>query len=219
MVKALKSKMLLSDVMQEQDAQKAYKARKAAIASEIERNWEELEKQKMEEYDAKMRAKLEREYNKKMENAKAISDQLEEFKINYIKQLKEEMLEGELIKRQTEEDLEREKIRELQRQKKAAGIKADIMKANADQIRMAELARQKELEEEARIEEFTKKKLAMDQMRIDAIETRKKHQLEVRQQLIDKQVAEAEDKANRLYEEQQRRKFEMKQAIERSRAL
>jgi hypothetical protein len=67
----------------------------------------------MEEYDQKMRAKLEREYNKKMTNAKEISDQLEEFKINYIKQLKEEMLEGELIKRQTEEDLEREKIREL----------------------------------------------------------------------------------------------------------
>ena len=60
-----------------------------------------------------MRAKLEREYNKKMENSKAISDQLEEFKINYIKTLKEEMLEGELIKRQAEEDLEREKIREL----------------------------------------------------------------------------------------------------------
>ncbi len=32
-------------------------------------------------------------------------------------------------------------------------------------------------------------------------------------------MAEAEDKANRLYEEQQRRKFEMKQAIDRSRAL
>ena len=53
----------------------------------------------MEDYDQKMRAQLEREYTKKMENAKDISDQLEEFKINYIKQLKEEMLEGELIKR------------------------------------------------------------------------------------------------------------------------
>lgn len=117
------------------------KTRKEAINREIEKNWEQLEQQKMEEYDQKMRAKLEREYNKKMENAKDISDQLEEFKINYIKQLKEDMLEGELIKRQTEEDLEREKIRELQRQKKAAGIKADIMRANADQIRTAELAR------------------------------------------------------------------------------
>jgi hypothetical protein len=141
MVKALKSKMLLSDVMHEQVAQRELKGRKDAITKAIEKNWEELEHDKMAEYDLKMRAKLEREYSKKMENAKAISDQLEEFKITYIKQLKEEMLEGELIKRQTEEDLEREKIRELQRQKKAAGIKADIMKANADQIRTAELAR------------------------------------------------------------------------------
>ncbi len=107
--------MLLSDVMHEQEAQKQLKARKEAIQKQIELNWENLEKEKMQEYDAKMREKLEREYNKKMDNAKAISDQLEEFKINYIKQLKEEMLEGELIKRQAEEDLEREKIRELQR--------------------------------------------------------------------------------------------------------
>lgn len=73
----------------------------------------------MEEYDLRMREKLEKEYNKKMENAKAISDQLDEFKLNFIKNLKEEMLEGELIKRQVQDDLEREKIRELQRQKKA----------------------------------------------------------------------------------------------------
>lgn len=237
MVKSLKSKMLLSDVMHEQAAQRELKARKEKIQAEIEQSWLDLEKQKMAEYDQKMREKLEREYNKKMENAKAISDQLEEFKINYIKNLKEEMLEGELIKRQVEEDLEREKVRELQRQKKAAAIKADIMKANADQIRTQELARKKELEEEARIEEFTRQKLIRDNQRIEAVETRAKEKLVARQALIDKQVeqlralrdnqeqvlnkqvAEAEDKANRLYEEQQRRKFEMKQAIERSRAL
>lgn len=113
MVKSLKSKMLLSDVMHEQAAQRELKARKETIQKQIDANWEDLEKQKMAEYDQKMREKLEREYNKKMENAKAISDQLEEFKISYIKTLKEEMLEGELIKRQVEEDLEREKVREL----------------------------------------------------------------------------------------------------------
>jgi len=79
-----------------------------------------------------MREKLEAEYNKKMENSKAISDQLDEFKLNYIKTLKEEMLEGELIKRQAEEDLEREKVREVQRQKKMQAIKEDIAKANRD---------------------------------------------------------------------------------------
>ena len=34
-----------------------------------------------------------------MENSKAVSDQLDEFRLNYIKRLNEEMLEGELIKR------------------------------------------------------------------------------------------------------------------------
>ena len=67
-----------------------------------------------------------------------------------------------------------------------AGIKADIMKANADQIRTAELQRQKELVEEARIETITKKKLIKDQMRVDAIDNRAKNALKIRQEMIDR---------------------------------
>ena len=67
-----------------------------------------------------------------------------------------------------------------------AGIKADIMKANADQIRTAELQRQKELVEEARIEEFTKKKLIKDQMRVDAIDNRAKNALKIRREMINR---------------------------------
>ena len=109
-----------------------------------------------------MREKLEAEYVKKMENSKAISDQLDEFKLNYIKTLKEEMLEGELMKRQAEEDLEREKIREVQRQKKMQGIKEDIAKSNRDQIRQQQLMKQRELDEEVRIEKFTQQKAMLD---------------------------------------------------------
>lgn len=82
------------------------------------------------------------------------------------------------------------------------------------------MIRQKELAEEARIESFTKQKLMMDQQRKDREEARFKEKLLIRQAMIDrqieqlralkdtqenvlnKQVAEAEDKANRLYEEQ-----------------
>lgn len=39
------------------------------------------------------------------------------------------------------------------------------------------------------------------------------------EEVLNKQVAEAENKANRLFEEDQRRKAEMKAAIDRSRAL
>ena len=69
----------------------------------------------MTDYDQKTRDKLEKEYSKKMDNASMISQQLEEFKLNYIKKLKEDMLEGELIKRQVDEDLEREKQKEIMR--------------------------------------------------------------------------------------------------------
>lgn len=180
MVKSLKSKMLMCDVAHEREAQKGLKARKDQIQREIEQSWLDLEKQKQEEYDQKMREKLEAEYNKKMENAKAISDQLDEFKLNYIKTLKEEMLEGELIKRQAEEDLEREKVREVQRQKKMQGIKEDIAKANRDQIRQQQLLKQRELEEEERIEKFTRAKEALDQERKDREEARFKNKMETR---------------------------------------
>lgn len=166
-----------------------------------------------------MREKLEKEYDKRQTNAKAISDQLEEFKMNYIQTLKEEMLEGELIKRQVEEDIEREKIRELQRQKKVGQMKEDIVKANKDQIRLQQLIKDKELEEERRIERFTRDKEALDQEKAEREAKKKKDKLAMRQAMIDKQVeqlrglrdneeqvlnkqvAEAEDKANRLFED------------------
>ena len=46
------------------------------------------------------------------------------------------MLEGELIKRQVDEDLEREKQRELARQKRAQQMKADLISANQEQIKI-----------------------------------------------------------------------------------
>ena len=94
MIKALKGKMLMCDVAYEQKAQQAMLERKKAIERDITKHWEEVEKQKMTEYDEKMRAKLEQEYKLKQMNAKDISEQLENFKLNFIKQLKEEMLEG-----------------------------------------------------------------------------------------------------------------------------
>ena len=48
MVKALHSKMLLCDVTAEQQAQRELKQRKEALNKEIDAQWEELEKQKMD---------------------------------------------------------------------------------------------------------------------------------------------------------------------------
>ena len=152
MVKALKGKMLMCDVAYEQKAQQAMAERKKQIQKDIEKHWVDVERQKMSEYDEKMRAKLEQEYKLKQANAKDISEQLEQYKLNYIKQLKEEMLEGELIKRQTEEDLEREKQREIMRQQKVAQMRADLLQANQQLLQIKESERLKEIEEEKKIE-------------------------------------------------------------------
>jgi hypothetical protein len=44
-----------------------------------------------------------------MDNAKVIKDQVYDFKLNYVKKMQEDMIEGELIKRQVQENLERER--------------------------------------------------------------------------------------------------------------
>lgn len=48
--------------------------RKEKIDKEIQNYWQDVEKDKMKDYDAKTRAKLEKEYVQRQENAKSISD-------------------------------------------------------------------------------------------------------------------------------------------------
>ena len=90
----------------------------------------------MEEYDERLREKLEKEYHKKMKNAQNVQDQLEDFKLNYIKKMKEEQLEGELIKKQVEEELEREKLRDIERKKRAAATRQEFQKANDELLKI-----------------------------------------------------------------------------------
>jgi len=99
MVKALHSKMLLVDVLAEQDIQREHKKKRELLDTQIGRQWEEMERQKMVEYDERFREKLEKEYRKRMKNAENIDTQLEDFKMSFIKRLKEDELEGELIKK------------------------------------------------------------------------------------------------------------------------
>lgn len=85
--------------------------------------------------------------------------------MNYIKKLKEEQLEGELIKKQVEEELEREKLRDLERLKRAAQTREDFKKANEDLLKIQAQIALKEKEEERRILEIEKKKDALDHLK------------------------------------------------------
>jgi len=190
----------------------------------------------MVEYDERLREKLEKEYNKKMRNASSVNEQLEDFKLTYIKKMKEEQLEGELIKKQVEEELERERMRDAERLKRAAKTREEFKKANEDLLKIQAEIALKEKEEERRIEEHAAKQDALKHLKKTKEEERFREKQGVRQKLIDrqiqelmkvrdqqeeilnKQVAEAENKATALFEEKERRRAEMKAAIEKSRA-
>jgi len=67
--------------------------------------------------------------------------------------MKEEQLEGELIKKQVDEELERERLRELERRKRAAQTREEFKQANEELLQIQAEITLKEREEERRIEE------------------------------------------------------------------
>lgn len=100
-----------------------------------------------------------------MKNAKEINDQLDDFKLNYIKKMKEEQLEGQLIKKQVEEELEREKLRDLERLKRAAKTREEFKRANEELLKIQQEIAVKEQEEERKIEEYARKKDAIEHLK------------------------------------------------------
>ena len=97
-------------------------------------------------------------------------------------------------------------------------MRADLAEANAQLMRMKEAERLKEIEEEKKIEAFAEKRERLENMKKEREDQRFKDKQETRQKMIDRQiedlralkdnqeevlnrqVAEAEDRANRLYE-------------------
>lgn len=234
-VKAFHSKMMLCDTLQEREAQKELKKKKEEIDKHIERQWIEQEQRNLQDFDIKTQKQLEQQYKKKMENAKVIKAQLYDFKVKAIKTFKEEQLEGELIKRQVVEDQQKARQAELEKKLAAARTRQEFKKANDDlQAYNAEL-RRKEREEEEKIALYAKKKEAMEQLRKDKEAQKFQEKLDTRQKLVDKQIEhlktlknredeilnkqinEATEKANKLWEEKERRQREQKELIEKSR--
>lgn len=74
------------------------------IEKHINKQWEDVDQLRLEDYDEKEQKQLEQQYKKKADNARVIKTQLYDFKVNTIKRFKEEQLEGEIIKRQVYDD-------------------------------------------------------------------------------------------------------------------
>ena len=157
-VKAFKSKLMMCDNYQELKQQAKLKCKRDQRDKEIEQDWVNLEKQQMKDYDNRLQTKLEQQYKKKVNNANMIQNQLHEFKNKYVEQLQEEYLEGQLLKRKVEEDIEDERRKEMEQILLNKKIQQQQIQANHDLEEIKRQQREKELEEERKIAEFAKKK-------------------------------------------------------------
>ena len=116
-------------------------------------------------------------------------------------------------------------------------MRADLLAVNKQQLQQKEAERMRDEQEAIEIEAHASKKQSLEDRKKEREASRFANKQAERQRMIDRQiaelkalhdnaeevlnrqVAEAEGKANRLFEEQERRKAEMKAAIERSRQL
>eukprot|EP01022_Parablepharisma_sp_SALTPOND_P026419 TRINITY_DN634_c0_g1_i1.p8 TRINITY_DN634_c0_g1~~TRINITY_DN634_c0_g1_i1.p8 ORF type:complete len:423 (-),score=120.42 TRINITY_DN634_c0_g1_i1:17387-18655(-) len=234
-VKAFNSKMMLADVLQERDAQLQINQRKKEILKGIEQEYVEVEKAQMNNYDEKEKTKAELDKQKKAQNAHIIKDQWKEAQIKKQKLAQESKVEGELIKKQVAEELEKDYLKEMERKQKALEAQQEFLAANERLQKVKEEAKQKDLELERKTLEYAQEKERMANLRKQKEEERFKNKQAVRQKMIDKQVellkniqnaeekrlqkqvAEAEEKAQKEFEEKERRFKEAQEAIERTR--
>lgn len=165
--KAFHSRLLLCDVLQERDEQLEIRKRQAEQDRTVEEGWLENDRAKMEEYDRRMQAREEELQKRKQETAKVVKQQLHEFKHSYIRKIKEEMLEGELVKRRAREDLEAERLKELERRKRQAKTREELIKANEELKVYNASIKKRDQEEEAKQAEYALKKERLDQLKKD----------------------------------------------------
>ena len=166
-VKAFHTKMVLCDVLQERDAQVDLKMRRKEHDRQVEEGWVENDKLKMDDYDRKMHERLEEMYKRKQETAKVIKDQLYQSKVKHIKQYKEQVLEGDLVKRKALEDLEKDRVKELERKAKQARTREELDLANRELKAYKEELKKKDEEDHKRQDDYAHKKERLDQIKKD----------------------------------------------------
>lgn len=164
-MKSFHSKMMLCDVIAEREAQVTLKEELKKLEQVREDRFLEMEKQNY-------RKMLEREMKEKETKeelsriaAKAQKEQLLEYKEKRFREVEDQMLEGELLRRKAIEDLEAERQAETKRREMAIHSLRETQKANEylKQIKAEDQLRFEQ--EEEKIKEYAVKKETMLQLR------------------------------------------------------
>jgi len=189
-VKKFQSALLLADTLQEREEQIEISKRKKEISHMIEAKHYEMEQENMRLYDQKEIEKREIAEKKKKEAQKILQEQHKEFKLRYLKRLQEERIEGEIVKIKAKEELQKQKEEDQRRRQRVIDAQAETRKGNEQLQEIRRQERLKELQKEKEIEEFAKKKEEILEMRRIREEMKFNEKQAARQKIIDKQVEE-----------------------------
>jgi len=227
-MKSFHSKMMVCDVLAEREAQVALKDELKKLEHVREDRFLEMEKQNY-------RKMLEREMKEKETKeelsrlaARAQKEQLAEYKEKKFREIEDQMLEGELLRRKAVEDLEAERKAERKRRGMAVQALSETQKANEylKQIKAEDALRQQreeekiqgyaqrkekllELRKQKEDEVFQQKQASRNAM-IEAQARRLAEMASDEDQRIERQVAqkEADDENKRLAKEEAKRRWE-----------
>jgi hypothetical protein len=193
-MKSFHSKMMVCDVLAEREAQVALKDELKKLEHVREDRFLEMEKQNY-------RKMLEREMKEKETKeelsrlaSRAQKEQLAEYKEKKFREIEDQMLEGELLRRKAVEDLEAERKAERKRRGMAVQALSETQKANEylKQIKAEDALRQQREEE-----------------KIQGYAQRKEKLLELRKQKEDEVFQQKQASRNSMIEAQARRLAEM----------
>src|SRR4051812_26251507 len=125
------------------------------MSKNIAKKWHDVEIQKMADYDQREVDKAEEEKKKKEYQMNMINQQFKDSKIRRIKDYQDRVVEGEIIKLQAQQELEKERQKEIELRERQEKMKEEFKSANVELEKQKEILRQNEREQQRKIEEYS----------------------------------------------------------------
>ena len=200
-VKTFNTSLFLSDILQEREKQMEINRSKRLQKEKEEANWVLIGKQQMVEAEMKELEKKKLRKIKSEAEMNIIREQFNNVKYKRLLEIQDNYIEGEIIKKQAKMDILRErKNKEMVR---LAQIKQneEFVKRNEELKKLAEKRKQKEIEEDKKIELEAQKKEKMENLRRQKEQEKFNEKLKRQQKLIDVQF----ENLKRIKEEQEKR--------------
>ena len=224
-IKNFRSKMLLSDCMNERKYQQEIKKIQKATNDYIEEKFQAQNLENMSKFDAKEKAKLDLLNKKKNEQVKIIKEQMEEAKIKKLKEFQEKEIEGFMARQDYLDGVKEDEDKAEQERKRKNKLREEFIQGN-EEAKIRKKNRQlKEIEDEKKREEFRLQKDRLDEIKKKKAEEILKRQQNERQKMIDRQyeyLLGLQKKEEKILEKQikeEDEKKEMEEKIKREKLL